>query len=44
MVNAVSVFLCIRFVFPIFFLPALAALIGTLFIEPMFKPFMTAAE
>ena len=40
MLNAISVFLCIRFVFPLFFLPALAALIGTLFIEPMFKPFM----
>lgn len=44
MVNAVSAFLCIRFVFPVFFLPALAALIGTLFIEPMFKPYMTAAD
>ena len=42
--NAVSVFLCIRFVFPVFFLPALAALIGTLFIEPMFKPYMNAAD
>ena len=40
MVNAVAVFLCIRFVFPVFFLPALAALIGSLFIEPMFKPYM----
>lgn len=44
MLNAVSTFLCLRFVFPVFFLPALAALMGTLFIEPMFKPFMTAAE
>ena len=39
-VNAVSVFLCVRYVFPVFFLPALAALIGTLFIEPMFRPFL----
>ena len=40
LLNAVTVFLCIRFVFPVFFLPALAALIGSLFIEPMFKPYM----
>ena len=40
-VNAVSAFLCVRFVFPLFFLPALAALMGTLFIEPMFRPYLT---
>ena len=39
-VNALSAFLCIRYVFPVFFLPTLAALIGSLFIEPMFKPYM----
>lgn len=39
-VNAISFFLCVRFVFPLFFLPALAALIGSLLIEPMFKPYM----
>jgi len=39
-VNAAAVFLCVRFVIPVVFLPALAALIGSLFIEPMFKPFM----
>ena len=43
-VNAATVFLCIRYVFPVFFLPALAALIGTLFIEPMFKPYMPKEE
>lgn len=43
LINAVSAFLCIRYVFPVFFLPALAALIGTLFIEPMFKPFLPEA-
>ena len=43
LVNAVSIFLCARFIVPLFFLPALAALIGTLFIEPMFKPFMKEA-
>lgn len=40
MINAISAFLCIRYVFPVFFLPALAALIGTLFVEPMFKPYL----
>ncbi len=38
--NAASVFLCVRYVFPVFFLPSLSALIGSLFIEPMFKPYM----
>jgi len=40
MVNGLSALLCIRYVFPLFFLPALAALIGTLLIEPMFKPYL----
>lgn len=40
MVNAASFWLCIRFVFPLFFLPSLSALIDTLFLEPMFKPYM----
>ena len=38
--NGVTVMLCIRFVVPIFFLPSLACLLGSLFIEPMFKPYM----
>ena len=38
--NAATAFLCIRFVVPLFFLPSLAALIGSLLIEPMFKPYM----
>lgn len=42
--NGVAVFLCIRFVVPVFFLPALAALIGSLFIEPMFRPYMPKEE
>lgn len=44
LVNAVSLLLCARFVFPLFFLPSLAALIGSLFIEPMFRPFMNTEE
>jgi len=43
-VNAVSILLCVRFVFPLFFLPALANLINTLFLEPMFKPYMGEDE
>ena len=39
-VNAGTIFLCARFVFPLFFLPALAALIDSLLVEPMFKPFL----
>ena len=39
-VTAGAIFLCVRFVFPLFFLPALAALIDSLFVEPMFKPFL----
>lgn len=38
--NAVTVLLCARFVVPLFFMPALSALIGSLFLEPMFKPYM----
>lgn len=43
-VNAVSLLLCVRFVFPLFFLPSLAALLGSLFIEPMFRPFLPVEE
>lgn len=42
--NAVAVFLCIRYVFPLFFLPALAALIASLLVEPMFRPFLPQEE
>ena len=40
LVNAISILLCVKFIFPLFFLPALANLINTLFLEPMFKPYM----
>lgn len=42
--NALTIFLCVRYVVPVFFLPALSALISSLLIEPMFKPYMEAAE
>lgn len=40
MINGLSIFICLRFVVPVFFLPALTALISTLLLEPMFKPYM----
>lgn len=40
MINAAALLLCLRYIFPLFFLPALAAIISSLFIEPMFKPYM----
>ena len=41
--NAATVMLCAVFVIPLFFLPSLAALMGSLLIEPMFKPYMPEA-
>ena len=38
--NGLCVWLCLRWIFPVFFLPSLAALLGSLAVEPMFKPFM----
>ena len=40
LINTVAGFLCLRFIVPMFFLPSLAALIGSLMIEPMFKPYL----
>lgn len=40
LLNALTVFVCVLYVIPVFFMPALAALIGSLFVEPMFKPYM----
>ena len=38
--NGFAFFLCIRYVIPMFVLPALVALLGSFLIEPMFKPYM----
>ena len=43
-VNAVTIFLCLVYVFPLFFLPSLACLLGSWLIEPMFEPFMEEDE
>lgn len=40
LLNTITVLLCVRFVVPLAFLPSLAALIGSLLIEPMFRPYM----
>ena len=38
--STVALLLCVRFVFPLFFLPALTTLLSTLAVEPMFRPFL----
>ena len=40
LLNAMTMLLCMTYVVPLFFLPALSALISTLFVEPMFRPYM----
>ena len=42
MLNAIALLMCTLYAVPLFFLPALTALISTLLIEPMFKPYMPA--
>jgi uncharacterized membrane protein YesL len=42
--NAAAGLLCAFFVLPLFFLPSLAALIGSVLIEPMFKPYMPSED
>lgn len=44
LIQGAAIILCARFVFPLFFLPALAALLSSLFVEPIFKPYMPEAE
>lgn len=39
-VQGVAVYLCVRFVFPLFFLPALTALVDSFLVEPIFRPFL----
>lgn len=43
-VNAVTLIVCLLYVFPLFFLPSLSCLLGSWLIEPMFKPFMEEDE
>ena len=40
LLNTVCLILCIWLVIPLFLLPSLTALLGSFFIEPMFKPYL----
>lgn len=42
--NTMTALLCVLYVLPAFVLPALAALIGSLLIEPIFRPYMPQEE
>ena len=42
--NAAAGYVCVRFVFPVFVVPALAALIATVLLEPMFRPYMPSED
>lgn len=38
--NAVAGWLCLRFILPVFLLPGLVALISSLFVEPILRPYL----
>ena len=40
LIQGAAIYLCARFVFPLFFLPALAALVSSFLVEPIFRPFL----
>ena len=42
--NAAAGLLCAFYILPLFFLPSLAALISSLVIEPMFKPYLPSED
>ena len=42
--NAAAGLACAFYVLPLFFLPSLAALVGSVLIEPMFRPYLPAEE
>ena len=43
-VNAAALLLCLKTVLPLFVVPALVALLSTVFLEPMFRPYMADNE
>lgn len=43
-VNALCIFACVRYILPVFFLPPLAAVVGSFLLEPMFKPYMNEED
>ena len=42
--NTAAGMLCTLYILPLFFLPSLAALLSSLFVEPMFKPYLTSED
>ncbi len=42
--NAAAGLACAFYILPLFFLPSLAALIGSVLIEPMFQPYMNSED
>lgn len=42
--NAAAGMLCAFYILPLFFLPSLAALVGSLLLEPMFRPYMPSED
>ncbi len=44
LINGVTIWFCARLVLPLFILPGLAALLSTVLIEPMLKPYMPREE
>ena len=43
-VNTACALLCLNYIVPLFFLPGVAALIDSFFIEPMFRPYMPVED
>ncbi len=44
LLNGAAIALCVNFIIPLFFLPALVALLSTWLLEPMFRPYMPEEE
>ena len=44
LLNAAAGMLCAFYILPLFFLPSLAALVGSLLLEPMFRPYMPSED
>ena len=44
MINTATALLCMRYIFPAFFLPAVSAFLDSYLIEPMFKPYLPEEE
>lgn len=38
--NTLAAAVCLRWIYPLFFLPSLAAMLGSFLLEPMFRPYL----